>query len=156
MSLGLITSLCSFVFCFQFVVGLWPVPRNLSAGTTPLRLSASFSINVNIPNAPSDLFDAVARTETFLKQDKLQRLVVGRGMNDSQRIQAAQTLASMSISIVGSRRVQSISSEAILDLTERSEGYTLTVPSDGSRAELTAASTLGLFRGLKTVSLHST
>lgn len=139
----------SLFLCCQLVLGLWPIPTNLNTGTTPLRLSGSFSIDISVRNAPSDLSDAVARTEAFLKQDKLQRLVVGRGATDSQRIQAAKTLASMSISIVGSRRVQSISKEAILDLNERSEGYTLTVPSDGSNAILTAESTLGLFRGLK-------
>ncbi|KAF8479979.1 N-acetylhexosaminidase [Gautieria morchelliformis] len=141
----LVTAFVPFVTCFQLVVGLWPIPTNLNAGTTALRLSPSFSIDVKIPNAPADLSDAVTRTNTLLRQDKLQRLVVGRGVNDTQRIQAAKMLTTMSISI-------SISSEAILDLTERSEGYTLTVPSDGSTAELTAESTLGLFRGLTTFS----
>jgi hexosaminidase len=136
-----------FVIYFQLVAGLWPIPTNLNAGTTALRLSPSFSIEVNIPNAPADLSDAVARTKTLLRQDGLQRLVVGRGVNDTQSIQAAKMLTTMSISIVGNRSIQSVSSEAILDLTERREGYSLTVPSDGSTAELTAESTLGLFRG---------
>ncbi|KAF8587677.1 glycoside hydrolase family 20 protein [Ramaria rubella] len=137
-------------FYFQLVMGLWPMPRNLNMGTTPLRLSSSFSIVSKVTNAPSDLSDAIARTKTFLEQDKLQRLVVGRGVNDTQKINAAKTLQELSVSIVGKRTVQSISKEAILDLDQRSEGYTLVVPSDGSTAELTAESTLGLLRGLTT------
>lgn len=141
----------SLILCIQLAAALWPSPTNLKTGTTPLRLSQSFSINVNIPHAPSDLSDAVSRTKAFLVQDKLQRLVVGRGVNDTGRIQAAKTLPSLSVSIVGSRAVQSISKEAILDLNGRNEAYSLTVPSDGTEAKLTAESTLGLLRGLKAV-----
>lgn len=140
-------ALVPFALCIQLAAGLWPMPTNLKTGTTPLRLSSSFAIDVHVSNAPSDLSDAVARTKAFLVQDKLQRLVVGRGASDAQGVQAAKTLSTLSVSIVGSRPVQSISKEAILDLSERSEAYSLTVPSDGSEAKLTAESTLGLLRG---------
>jgi len=131
----------------QGVAALWPIPRSLSAGTTALRLSPSFSINVNVPNTPSDLMDAVSRAKTSLFGDQLQRLVVGRGINDTQRIKAAKVLSSINLSITGTRPVQSIMSEATLPMESRSEGYSLKVPSDGSSATLTADSTLGLFRG---------
>jgi hexosaminidase len=144
----LIAPLVPLALCLRLVAALWPSPTNLTTGTTFLRLSQSFSIDVNIPQAPSDLLDAVSRTKAFLVQDRLQRLVVGRGVNDAQRIQAAKALPSLAISIVGTRSIQNISNEAILDLNDRNEAYSLTVPSDGSEARLTAESTLGLFRGL--------
>ncbi|KAF8526999.1 beta-hexosaminidase [Hysterangium stoloniferum] len=134
----------------QLVVGLWPMPSNLTVGSTALKLSSGFRVVVNVKNAPSDLQSAVTRTKAFLRKDKLQRLVVGRGASDTQKVQAAKSLPSLTISITGKRAVQSISKEAMLPLEDRSEAYSLTVPSDGSSAVLTAESTLGLFRGLTT------
>ncbi|KIJ54483.1 glycoside hydrolase family 20 protein [Sphaerobolus stellatus SS14] len=134
----------------QTVAGLWPMPGNLAMGSTALRLSPSFSIAVNVKNPPSDLMDAVSRTTSALFNDKLQRLVVGRGVNDTARIQAAKVLSQLKLSIVGSRAVQSISAEATAPFETRSESYSLTVPADGSAASITAASTLGLLRGLTT------
>jgi hexosaminidase len=131
----------------QVAAALWPIPTDLTVGTTALKLSPGFEINLNVPNAPSDLQAAVTRTNGFLHQDKLQRLVVGRGADDTPQVNAAKSLSSLTISISGTRKVQSISQEAILPWEARSESYSLTVPSDGSGAVLTAASTLGLFRG---------
>ena len=48
--------------------------------------------------------------------------------------------------------VNSISSESVKEITNRSETYKLSVPADGSSATLIANSTLGLFRGLTTFS----
>ena len=43
-----------------------------------------------------------------------------------------------------------IAKEAVLPIGSRSEGYSLSVPTDGSSATLAANSTLGLLRGLTT------
>lgn len=142
------------VLVVQQVEGLWPIPRKLQTGRVPLRLAPSFFIQVNVPNAPADILDAVTRTKAYLVEDKMQRLIVGRGVNDTQRISSAKALTRMSISIMGNRPVKSIANEAILDISHRSEGYTLTVPSDGSDAKLIAQSTLGLLRGWFCRAIH--
>lgn len=82
----------------------------------------------------------------------LQRLVVGRGSVDNASIQGAKSLSSLQISLVQGAAVNSISTESVKEITNRSETYKLSVPADGSSATLTANSTLGLFRGLTTFS----
>lgn len=79
-----------------------------------------------------------------------QRLVVGRGASDNTAIQGAQSISSLTVSLVQGKPVNSIASESVKEITSRSESYILSVPSDGSSASLTANSTLGLFRGLTT------
>jgi hexosaminidase len=132
------------------VVALWPLPQNLQEGSTPLLLHPNFQINVKILHCPSDLQGAVSQTEYYLKNDQLERLVVGRGAADAQAIKGAKSLASLSLSLQNSGPIRSISEEAVDKLENRDEAYTLTVPSDGSAAMLTANSTLGLYRGLTT------
>ncbi|RPD56093.1 beta-hexosaminidase [Lentinus tigrinus ALCF2SS1-7] len=132
------------------VFGLWPLPRSLQTGTTALKLAPDFDIHMNVLHAPSDLSDAVARTKSHLKNDKLGRVVVGRGSSDSSVIQHAKSLASLHVSLTKGATVRSITEEARLAIETRSEGYSLTIPSDGSAATLTANSTLGLYRGLTT------
>ncbi|GLB38159.1 putative beta-hexosaminidase [Lyophyllum shimeji] len=132
------------------VLGLWPIPRNLQTGTTLVKLPSTFDIKVDVNNPPQDLLDAVGRTKSYLQTDKLQRLAVGRGANDSAALGTAPTLPSLCISLLNSAPPRPIAVEAVLPIGTRSEGYSLTVPSDGSSAVLTASSTLGLFRGLTT------
>jgi hexosaminidase len=132
------------------VQALWPIPTNLETGTSFVKLAKSFDIKNNVHGAPQDLLDAISRTKSHIKNDKLQRLVVGRGANDSAAISQAHSLSGLSISLVNGAAVHPISTEAVRPLANRSEGYSLTVPSDGSAATLTANSTLGLFRGLTT------
>ena len=132
------------------VLALWPLPRSLETGTTALKLAPNFDIHVDVQHAPSDLSDAVSRTKTHLKTDKLGRLVVGRGSSDSSAIQHAESLPSLQVSLTRGATVRSITAEARLAIESRSEGYSLTVPADGSAATLTANSTLGLYRGLTT------
>jgi hexosaminidase len=104
-----------------------------------------------VQGAPADLQDAVTRTEGYLKTDKLGRLVVGRGANDSSAIHGAKQLSSLTVSLTSTNGpVRSISEEAMDELESRDEAYSLTVPADGSAATLKANSTLGLFRGLTT------
>lgn len=122
---------------------LWPQPRNITTGSNTLRLADNFDIKVSVDNAPSDLNDAVSRAKAFLANDKLERLVVGRGASDS--VQGAKTLPGLTLSLEGSA-TKSISDEALVALESRDEAYTLSVPSDGSGAVLKANSTLGLFR----------
>jgi hexosaminidase len=130
---------------------LWPLPRNIQTGTSALRLSGDFNIKL-FDGAPSDLHDAASRTISFLKNDKLQRLVVGRGAADANTIKNAKSLSSLTISLDASHtgKVRSISQEAIDSVEIRQEGYILSVPGDGSGATLTSNSTLGLYRGMTT------
>lgn len=133
------------------VSALWPLPKSIQTGTTAIRLAAEFSIQVSLQNAPKDLNDAVSRTTTYLVNDKLERLVVGRGSSDSGAITGAKMLTSLIVSLTSEGgNVRSISDEAKDDLGSRDEAYTLIVPDDGTAATLEANSTLGLFRGLTT------
>ncbi|KZP19300.1 glycoside hydrolase family 20 protein [Athelia psychrophila] len=131
---------------------LWPIPRSLSTGSTTLKLAADFKINLNVSNPPQDLVDAISQTESYLSNDKLQRLAVGRGAADNATLTGARKIASLSVSLVKGAPVHPIATEAVKALTSREESYILSVPSDGSAASLTANSTLGLFRGLTTFS----
>lgn len=128
---------------------LWPLPQQLSTGTTLLRLAPDFSVDLSgIHDAPQDLKDAVARTHDYLYTDKLQMLTPDRGASIASAISHAQALSKLTLSLGGP--VTSISEEAIQDIDSRIEDYTLTVPADGDAAVLHANSTLGLFRGLTT------
>ena len=133
------------------VVALWPLPKSITTGSTVVRLAPYFNIQVSVQGAPSDLHDAVTRTLGYLKNDKLGRLVVGRGSGDSQAIQGAKQLSALTLSLTSSNgTVRSISDEAKDALESRDEAYSLWVPADGSAATLKANSTLGLYRGLIT------
>lgn len=132
------------------VWALWPIPASLETGTSALTLPSSFAIDVAVPNAPWDLLQAVAQTQSYLENDKLGRLVVGRGANDSHAIQNGTPLSGLKLTLAEGSQVASISSEAVKPLGTRSEEYTLVIPQDGSQATLTANSTLGLYRGLTT------
>ncbi|KAI0373766.1 N-acetylhexosaminidase [Pilatotrama ljubarskyi] len=132
------------------VLCLWPLPRSLEVGSSALKLASSFEIHLNVAHAPSDLEDAVSRTKAFLKNDKLGRLVVGRGASDSGALQHAPALRSLQLSLAHNVPVRSITDEARLPIGTRSEEYSLHIPADGSTATITANSTLGLFRGLTT------
>lgn len=131
------------------VYALWPIPRSLDTGTTPLILAKNFNI-VGLRNSPSDLSGAISRTLGHLSNDKLQRLVVGRAAADKAAVQHAKQLSALTLSLSSGVKANSISEEAIKPLGSRSEEYILHVPSDGSTATLSANSTLGLLRGLTT------
>ncbi|TFK48766.1 N-acetylhexosaminidase [Heliocybe sulcata] len=137
---------------FSSVDALWPLPTGLSVGSTALRLSQSFDITVDVQGAPDDLNAAVNRTKSQLWNDKLERLVVGRGSVDADAISNAAELTSLTISLADGATVRSISEEAIDALESRDDSYTLSIPETGSGAVLKANSTLGLFRGLTTFS----
>ncbi|KAJ7904845.1 beta-hexosaminidase [Mycena leptocephala] len=126
-------------------LALWPIPRTLKTGTSFVVLSPQFSINVNVANPPQDLLDAVSETQGYLRTDKLQRLVIGRGSSDADALKAAPALPSLTLTLQNTLPVLPISVEAVKDLANRSEG-------DGNPAVLSANSTLGLFRGLTTFS----
>lgn len=137
------------------VAALWPQPRALRTGTTALRLSSDFSISPSFPSPSPDLISAISRTQSFLRDDKLQRLVVGRGTSDASDVKVAKELKSLTLSLSGSSKralAESITKEVQKPLEERDESYALQIPSDGSSATLKANTTLGLFRGLTTFS----
>ncbi|KAJ7068989.1 N-acetylhexosaminidase [Mycena belliarum] len=133
-------------------LALWPVPRTLTTGSSFVVLSPTFKITVNVPNPPQDLLSAVSQTKTYLETDKLQRLVVGRGASDAGSLKTAAVLPSLTLTLQNALPVLPISVEAVKDVASRSEGYTLSIPSDGKPAVLSANSTLGLLRGLTTFS----
>ena len=146
MTLRLLLALC----LLHGVFALWPIPAALSTGNTPLVLSSNFWFDVAVNGAPGDLHDAVGQAQYYLKNDKLGRLVVGRGANDSAALANAKTLSSLKLTLASGASVQSIATEAVKPLGMRSEGYVLTIPASGGTATLTANSTLGLYRGLTT------
>lgn len=133
------------------VLALWPIPTALDTGTTPLILSPNFYFEIQ-EAAPLDLYEAVQQTEYYLRNDKLGRLVVGRGANDSAALVHASTLTSLQLSLTPGATVNPIATESVKPLGTRSEEYVLTIPDDGRPATLTANSTLGLYRGLTTFS----
>ena len=142
-----------FLCLFHFASALWPMPRSLQIGTALLKLSSDFDIQLSgIPQPPQDLLDAISRTGSHLYTDKLQRLIVGRGANDSAALIHAPSLARLTVAITpNSPPIKSIMEEATKDIATRSESYTLTVPdTDNGVATLTASSSLGLLRGLTT------
>lgn len=134
----------------SFVAALWPQPRSLASGSTPLILSPTFDVNLAVTHPPSDLLAAVSRAKLFLANDKLERLVVGRGAADAAAVSRAKHLAALTVSLEGHKPVKSITEEIRAPLEERDEAYSLHVPADGSTAELSANTTLGLLRGLTT------
>lgn len=136
--------------CFPGVSSLWPLPRSVESGSTALKLAPGFQYEVNVKNAPSDLLAAISRSTSYLQNDKLERLVVGRGSNDSAAIQKAKSLHSLSLTLEHGAAVHDITDEARKPLGTRIEWYSLHVPSDGSQATLSANSTLGLLHGMTT------
>lgn len=133
------------------VVGLWPLPHSLQTGSQALALSPSFSINPP-SGAPADLKNAISRTLNYVRNDKLERLVVGRGDTDASKLNSAPALNNLNLVLSSKSNVfASIAQEAIKPIESRDESYTLTIPTDGD-ATLRANSSLGLFRGLTTFS----
>ncbi|ESK83478.1 glycoside hydrolase family 20 protein [Moniliophthora roreri MCA 2997] len=133
------------------VSALWPQPKQFSAGSSALKISPSFDITLSgITDAPRDLVDAISSTKDALSNDKLERLVVGRGASDADLIAEGAELAELVVSLESGGPIRSISEEAVDALESRQEGYTLVIPEDGSSATLKANSTLGLYRGLTT------
>ena len=152
-----ITPFLAFSCLFHhFASALWPMPSSLQTGNTFLKLlnsSDQFDITFSdIPQAPQDLQDAIERTKSRLSADKLQRLVVGRGANDSAALASAPSLARLTLALTpNSPPIKSIMEEATKDITKRSESYSLNIPdTDKGVATLTANSSLGLLRGLTT------
>ncbi|RXW23789.1 hypothetical protein EST38_g2062 [Candolleomyces aberdarensis] len=149
------------------VNALWPVPRNLETGTSLLKLSPSFDIQFDAGSGlspPQDLLDAISRTKHRLWNDKLGRLVVGRGEDDREGLESASSLSLLTLTLDShskstnddddgsstSHTLLPISVEAVKDIGSRSEEYSLKVPANGSPAVITANSSLGLLRGLTT------
>jgi hexosaminidase len=132
-------------------LALWPMPTNIQTGNSTLLLDRGFQIQFSGGRAPSDLQDAISRTNGFLKNDKLGRLVVGRGSSDAAFFKSAKSLRNLVLSL-SSKTINSISTEATKELTTRDESYELIIPGDGSDATLKANTTLGLFRGLTSFS----
>lgn len=140
-------------FGFAHVFALWPIPHALQTGTSFVKLDSSFDIKLHKINAaPSDLQDAISRTKDHLRNDKLQRLVVGRGTVDRGNLTHAPSLSTLELSLDERSYggIQSITEEATKPLGTRIEGYSLNIPSTGGSARITANSTLGLLRGLTT------
>lgn len=142
------------LFSTTSTLALWPIPRKLSTGSTPLLLSTSFTIDLgDVESPPEDLKRAVARTQVQLKNDNLERLVIGRGAVDAPSLASGKTLRKLKVSLGPkfdeANGLASISEEATKPIEERNEGYSLTIPADGSDAILTASSALGSVKFLR-------
>jgi hexosaminidase len=166
---------------FTPVQALWPIPRTLSTGTSPLTIADGFSIDITaIRNLPLDLKEAVSRANRYLHEDKLGRLVVGRGPGNGLSLDSAPKLNKLSLKlnnlngtaatvnvllnynfieldterpsmdVTEKARIPSISDITALPVEQRDESYRLKIPKDGSDAVLVANTTLGLLRGLTT------
>src|SRR5258705_13827863 len=135
----------SLLFTTQ-VLSLWPIPLSLHTGSSFLKLDPSFDIRIN--RAPYDLRAAITRTKAHLENDKLERLVVGRGAVDRNDLSNAPSLLTLELSLTAES--SSIMEEATKPIGSRIEGYSLSIPSTGGTSRITANSTLGLFRGLTT------
>ncbi|KAJ2924120.1 hypothetical protein H1R20_g12963, partial [Candolleomyces eurysporus] len=161
------TSIYTTLHAVGLVNALWPVPRNLETGTSLLKLSPSFDIQFEAGSGwspPQDLLDAISRTNYRLWNDKLGRLVVGRGEDDREGLESASSLSLLTLALDShsqstttnddgsstSHSLLPISVEAVKDIGTRSEEYSLKVPADGSPAVIKANSSLGLLRGLTT------
>ncbi|KAJ4494534.1 glycoside hydrolase superfamily [Lentinula edodes] len=132
-------------------LSIWPIPRSLDSGNQILKLSGSFDISINFTNPPQDLLDAVTRTKYSIQTDQLERLIVGRGLSDSTAFGSAKTLRTLMLALEQSASTaQPIATEAVVALDAREEGYSLSVPLDGSAGVVSANTTLGLLRGLST------
>ena len=132
------------------VFALWPAPRQMTNGTSTLKLSNDFSIDTAFSHPSSDLLEAISRTESFLKNDKLGPLVIDRGASQVHFVATARLLSQLVLHLSEGNQPTSISSEAVKDVESRDESYVLSVPEDGSTATITANNVLGLFRGLTT------
>lgn len=129
---------------------LWPIPRSLVSGSTAVRLSPYFSIQLEIQHPPADIVSAAARTQARLVTDTFERLVLGRGSADLHLLPGAHVLTSLTLVIDGSSPVQSIAEETNQPIDSKSESYSLSISHRRTDAIIKANSTLGLFRGLTT------
>ena len=141
-------------FAVTHTLALWPIPRSFNTGTSFVKLDPSFDIKLHgVHRAPNDLLDAIYLTENHLLNDKHERLVVGRGAVDRNSLPDAPSLLTLELCLdddSGSSDIKSIMEEATKPIGTRIEAYTLTIPSTGGTARITAKSTLALFRGLTT------
>lgn len=142
------------IFVIPEAAALWPRPHSMISGNQALRLSSNLTIAPTFDSVPQDLNSAISRTQSLLRMDKLQRLVVGRGSSDTLAVQSSKELTFLELSLAtgSTESVLSITEEAQKPLSDRSEEYELSIPSDGSTATLSANTTLGLLRGLTTFS----
>ena len=145
----------------QRTYALWPQPSKLQTGTSALRLApnTTFKITVDVDNPPADLLAAVQRTRVYLFTDDFARLVPSRGAEDLPALSHANALPGLTLRLQAAGEgtgegngvvAREIALEARTYILDRQEGYMLNVPADGTEAVLSAASTLGLFRGLNT------
>jgi hexosaminidase len=128
-------------------LALWPMPASFQTGNSTLLLDKSFQIQFHGGSPPSDLKEAISTTTGYLRNDKLGRLVVGRGASDASFFKSAKSLKHLVLSLA-SDKANSVSFESTKEITTRDESYELIIPSDGSDATLKANTSLGLFRGL--------
>jgi hexosaminidase len=147
----------------QSTNALWPQPRKLQTGTSALRLApnTTFKITVDVANAPADLLAAVQRTRAYIFTDNLARLVPSHGAEDLPALSHAKVIPGLTLRLLAQGDAtgegagvvsREIALEARTYILDRQEAYVLNVPDDGTEAALSAASTLGLFRGLNTFS----
>ena len=165
----------------QTAQALWPQPSQMTSGKEALRVDVD-ALQINLPdNAPADLQAAAKRTVQQIKSGSIAPLIVGRGKERKKEVESAKALKTINV-VLGngnekdkrsslepaqvafpeenserarsntSSSMSSIYDDAQKHLQEYDEAYTLSIPSDGSAATLSANSSLGAFRGMTTLS----
>ncbi|KAI0364269.1 N-acetylhexosaminidase [Pilatotrama ljubarskyi] len=144
---------CVFILCVflaKHASAVWPIPRSLSVGTSPLKLSSHFAVRLHIHAPPPDLLSAVSRTRARLHSDRFERLVLGRASADASALEGAPVLSSLTVTLRAGSPIRTIAEEATRSVDAKSESYVLAVTGNPPSATLSANSTLGLLRGLTT------
>lgn len=161
------------------VQALWPQPSTITHGEAYLRLQPTFTIlpSASLQGRgplPDDLQEAIDRALRYIDGDRLQPLRVDVQSVEEEVRWTKHTLSSLRLHLaspsisqvlghetafhqhlqhplyVDSTRIRSISEEINRPVEERDESYILTVPTEHEAAELRAATSLGLLRGLQT------
>lgn len=150
---------------------IWPAPKSFFQGHQLAKLSDDFYISFAGPlasNAPADLDEAAVRTLEQIRTEKHHILVPDLGESDRQTIKGSTELEKLELrlsskgatawlvdtvrSVAGTYATLSISEETDRPASERDESYSLHIPPSPSSkkpATLTAATSLGLLRGLE-------
>ena len=157
------------LFLVASVEAVWPAPRQFFQGQQLTKLSNDFNIDFGgslATTVPSDLQQAVATSLERIRSDLHPVLRPDRGESDRDVLKQSAELTKLELrisrgaaawlvdtvrTVSGSYATASISEETARE--ERDESYALHIPPTPSprhQATLTAATSLGLLRGLQT------
>src|SRR5260370_29732038 len=85
------------------ISAVWPLPRLFNTGSIGLKLGNNFSIQLGGDlleyDTPQDLRDAIDRTLIELRNNRMERLLVGGAIVDSIRLSHAKSLNILQLEI---------------------------------------------------------